>query len=300
MNFVKITFNSAKLVISDKKTNCDYIDDVYGYRERPESELISIEDCIKFEPICNMLHVLFGDRPVATLRGNGLRKMSEDIVEITKNGYMKITTINHYIDKNGKMRDISECTQGKKSPYNSHTKINGVKIGDSYFPGMFTWDTIRRRYMYDDDKFNDIVSHIELYSEIDNVSKTKELSAIDCISKIKESKYAKEASEYFKKMEMTSISNYIETGVADFSSFVKYIAKLGSLLINRYVCKKSSFSGEFLFPVTDLQFDMLCAHGGYATYLDGGVAVFEPKKLDIPSYELLNYVEIKNLKKLCE
>ena len=295
--FIRIKFNSAKLVISNKKTNCDYVHDIEGYRERPEQELISIKDCIRFEPISNMLHVMFSERPAATFRGNGFIKRCDCIDEIAQSGYMKIYTVNSFESSNGNMIGITESTHGKKIPFNSHAKLNNVKIGDEYFKGMFTWDLIKRRYKFsNEEKYNEIISAMEKFSG----KKAGEVSAIECLELIRNSQHADEASEFFKKQKITPASDYIMTGKCNFESFIHYNACFAAMLVNRYVCSKTSFSGEFLFPVTDSQYEMLCMGKHFATYLDGGVAILETRILDIPEYKLFDYEPIKNLKRICE
>ena len=79
MRYIKINFQSAKLIIDDSNYNLNVTD----------KNFVDMNHLIKLEPLSNMLHVLLGERPVPTNKIT-FNKRINSIDDVVKNGYVKI------------------------------------------------------------------------------------------------------------------------------------------------------------------------------------------------------------------
>jgi hypothetical protein len=287
MPYIEIKFNSAKLIIDDIKNTsdvvCDYLNptQINNYADR--KDFVDINEIIKFEPISNLLHVLFGERPVPTNRITHLKRL-EVIDDIVKNGYFKIDNILTYEDKQNKSRFITELTQGKKLPWNSH-KTNKC--------GAITWGDLKRKLILNNyQKYFDLLNKINLYSPIKNP--WDKISLNEVFNLIRETDNVMDLNDYLLTNKLTPLSELL-MGKKDVSGFnVNTINNLSAKTINLFKLNKISLNGSFVFNVSNDMVQKLLNGQQVATYLDGGVAFLTNTDLYYTEYDLEfnNYIKI--------
>lgn len=287
MRLIKITFDSAKLIIDPKKDSDKIIELSYnkkGFcnisRDRYDDEYVDFNTIIKWECVSNMLHVLIGDRPVSSNRKTLYNRVNE-IDDIVKNGYYKINNVFTYTDKNGTVRPQTEFTQGKKIQHNSHAKDLYTKCDGKYVKGNITWSILKRKFLTTDpDKYETIVNNLKKWCNDDNIVDNHTI--VEALIMLRDSKYKDEAIEFFKEIKITPFVNVIENNIdkIDFSSLNSFKCKLATRIVNQYPNFKISINGEFIFNVDDDMYLKLIKGQHLATFLDGGVAELQMESFD--------------------
>lgn len=288
---VKVNFKSAKLCLDNARNTSDVVwRGAEGYTTR--QNFVDFEKPIIFEPISNMMHVLFGDRPSSTFNNNGNSQRIAHIDEIVRNGFYKIDNDFSYYDKNGKLHTASETTHGKKLPWDANNTVKTYnKLSGKEEAGFTTWSYLKNRYYYQVNakkcvegtekarqKYDNFVALLEeIYgSNIFNEDGTANISLVELLNKIGEEGGENKAKvvEYLNNNQMKPLLPFVGE-VATGSFNCNNNGNRAALMINQFVLAKVSFNGSFVFNVTDEEYEMLKKGPRFATYLDGGVASIE-------------------------
>lgn len=281
---VKVTFNSAALCLGKK-------DDVKTH---------PCQSPIKFECVSNMLHVLFGQRPVPTnpmewdkdMTVPTIRKRLSSIDKIAHSGYYKITNTYQYQTKKGESKYCTETTQGKAKACDSKSKSIYTKHKSTTYKGRCTWDDIYLKlYFTDTEKYNNVISSIKTWCKNNHID--KESTILEALDIVKKNGYTNEAVEFFKKVELTPLANYLQ-GKDDpfFDSLQSFTSNLGKKTINQNVNKKVKLDGEFLFEMSTEEFNKLRQGKPFATFMDGGIAEVNYGYIDEFDVDFNNYVKL--------
>ena len=110
MYYLKLKFKNSKLFIS--RNAKDYTFDIYGVYNKRENNLV-LGDSIHTNHVSNLIHVLFGQRPVPSLRPSIYSK-SAKLYDLALNIYLKIDNYMIINKKNNTIEYIKETTQTKK------------------------------------------------------------------------------------------------------------------------------------------------------------------------------------------
>lgn len=261
MRYIKINFQSAKLVIDDSNYKIKVTD----------KNFVDMNHLIKIEPISNMLHVLLGERPVATNKIT-FNKRINFIDDVVKNGYVKIDSALSYKTNSGDLKPNIEFTQGKKSVWDSHMTNIFTKINENEnTKGYMNWGQLKRRFLLNNkEKYYLILDKINEYSPIKNP--WEEMSLSETFNLIRTSERKHDFLNFLIDIKQTPLALLLK-GDSDCSSLNKnYSCNLSAKTVNLYVLKKITVNGSFLLPFDEQLKSNLFKGQGVATYLDGGMA----------------------------
>lgn len=243
--YLILEFKNAGLFRRNIKTK-DKIFDLCNQRDRKD-EFEFVEPITVFQ-ISNMLHVLFGERPVSSVRAS-LYKSILEIEMLAKNSYLKITS---YCDSSGKYQ--SEKIQLNKAVWNSwnpQSFMNWERVkkllGDELF--MQFSEMVK-------DVFKKNISEISFNEVKCRILQNKD-ERIDKMFVIlnKNGKKPLFDSIYGKGNEPTNINKNSRTILTVLSGLDNIIR----------------LSGQIMVPITEENLVKIKQNKGCATILDGGM-----------------------------
>ncbi len=294
MYTVVLSFNSAKLPVEEVGKSKDRINEFGLPKDR---ELVIDKNNpinISFKNISNVIHVLCGCRPAPTYRKSFLKRIPQ-IDDIAKTAMYKITNNISYTTKDGKVKYITEFTQGKKSPYNSHASnmFKTISKDGILVKGRLTWSGLYKRYgIYKKDVYDKFISIFEnIYGKsIKEIQ--KEFTFIDFLIELRKDIYdKKELFSFLKDIKCTPIAKFV-SGCND-ENVVESLhnnkgKNLNALCINTAITKKIAINGEIVFSIDekeDFSREVLKAiidGTRHATFFDGGLVSVK----EITSYDI--------------
>lgn len=298
-NYLLLKFKSARLFRKTERffrksgknnknqQTIDYsfnLDGSYSKRDL----LPSFVEPITVHQISNMLHVLFNERPVSTLRGS-LYNKNEYLFEKAKNSFLKIDTPKY---KKFDNEDYpSEIIQTKKAVWNSWNKSINLD-----------WEIVRR-YIDDKEKFNTFVDNLKIclnfnpvsipfIKVIDLVSELEKEIRISLYSSIKELKNCGGLIYCFGRYDKGNFADPVLSGIT------KRTNNCSAKTNNRAIEYVYVLSGEIVVPVSDDDLDKLKKYSkGYANILDGGFVWFEKiipnKNFNNDEYKLVGDISLE-------
>lgn len=277
---VKIKFESSKLFVNYSVGKGIRVKDnvivnngklFRTYRDRKENDIIPVKNgvigadnfnLIDINQVSNMLHVLFGCRPVSTYHNiyiegvDGVRRplheRLKEIDEIAKNGYYKIVNTPYVEFSRGEKNNLADSSNS--------THITFKKLKTHMLEYYGTTD------MYY--KFLQILSEYtsknvckENYSSVDN--------AILELSEDKKTEFKKNLKQNGFRTESVYVNETFSR-----LHFYKGVAtnSLSSYCTNSTICKSVELYGSFIFEVDNNMYNILVNGKKFATFLDGGVA----------------------------
>lgn len=112
-NYIVLRFRNAKLFRNKRTTKDKVFDDNVNKRDR--FGIPWFVEPITVHHISNMLHVIFGERPVPTVRETGIPYgKNKDIFEMAKNSHLRLDVFYHEA-KDGKQVLVDETVRIKKA-----------------------------------------------------------------------------------------------------------------------------------------------------------------------------------------
>lgn len=300
MAYIKVKVESAKLVLEEKgpMATTDYILKLQKKKKsfqligEKRDNFVDIEEPIQIGCVSNMLHVLFGARPVPSYR-EVLYKSNQDIFNIAKNGFVRIDSLYYYEDKNGVKRPISEFTAGKKNAFNSHSKAVYTNYVGGTVKGDVTWDTLKRRFL--NENYFKYVQITSFLSEKLNIvtDVTKEITFLDALIKVCDNGYKNELICLLTELGgLNILIKFINQKTDDLLEFNSYSCKMASRLNNVHMSHKVTLNCEFIFEVTREQYNILMSGNQCATFLDGGYAYIVPQLYSETDIDFEDYNKI--------
>lgn len=236
------------------------------------------EGHIKINHISNVLHVLFGERPVPKRR-NVNWEVNEYLLNKAKESYIKLDT---YIGEKG---FISENIQTNKEAFDNKSPI--VVLNKLSFEDYICYSSKKGVFIYDDSNFKRFKKLLSEYYNIDYDNSNME----DIVSEIYENPDIIPHDLLIFKGK-TPISNLFKTGVYEVS--VNSYGNKSAMPIYNGFDKIDNISGSILVPVTDEDIVTLSQNKGVATLLDGGL-VYIDKIIDEENIDPEGLVKIEEL-----
>lgn len=265
--YLILNFKSAKLFrkknvnLNKKCKDISYTSYNNTNTDRKEIEPF-IED-ITVHQISNMLHVLFNERPVPSLR-KVFYKRNEDIFNLAQESYLKIDTPtfltktkkNEYFDYH------NEFIQTKKAKYNSFSIVK------------LNWKIVEE-YISDLNKFEIFVKSLNDILNV-NVRSIAFMEIIDMVRDLEKDKRLK-IYENIKNLQGCSGLIYVfgvfkdgKFAQVDLSKITSAPGRSYKTIVNG-IDKYSSLNGQIIIPINDEMIEILENNSkGCATILDGG------------------------------
>lgn len=243
---------------------------------------LTIDKMFALHPIINMLHCLFGYRPVSDRRYSCYTQVSY-IRDIAKNGFFKPAVNLEKIKP--------ECIQASIADYNSHRK--GKPYIDWQYLGLYFEKKHNKAPMkckFKTIPFNDLINTI--FNKIASLSGYESYNDIACISALKiigaNENLFNELKSFFNELEIKNLKALYDLITSDkndinnynyWSSLLNIMRPLSIMCIN----------GSFYFPVSDDDIKQLSKGKLCCSYLDGGLAEIELDEYnDIKVFDNIN------------
>lgn len=223
-----------KIIINDRK-------DCKRYERLIEDEF---DEPITVHQISNLLHVLFGERPVPKNKPV-CYNMIDHYFQMASNSFLKI---NNFTD--GKGNYVSEKIRLNKSSWDAkaETKMN--------------WELTRRLLDEHYQIFIDMVQEV-----FNHTPKTITFKELCLLIKDSKDKRVTDVFDFLKSKRKKSFYNYIFKGI---ESEVSANDRIRLTILNG-IDNKTVFDGSIIVPVNEDDITKLKNSKGCATILDGGV-----------------------------
>lgn len=291
MKYLKVVFEDAALFRNNKSTkDVVLLSRNGGTANRLDTQNENYEEPITVFQVSNLIHVLFGERPVPTFR-NVFYKPIEYYLNKASESYLFVETFNKYNKNKDCYIDNTETIQTKKSVWNSFTKSVDIN-----------WFVIKK-YMRNKYGTSD------LYSEFIKASNT--LFGID-VEKMPFCELRKLylSGEYDTTYILDMLNSNKKTGL---SNYLRDPNKTGGEITTHYINgtrrtynngldKVSVINGSMLIPMYESDIDRLkIVSPGTSTILDGGLiyidGVYDDYELDeLYKYKKVGEISLKKIK----
>lgn len=286
MKYLILNFSDAKLFRRINKDNKNYGCKDYcfnpggSYNKRDEN--FSFIEPITVHQISNMIHVLFNERPVPSLRYCAYDR-NEYYFDKALNSYLKIDTPKI---SNDNSNYYSETTQVRKAVWNS------------WNPAITpNWELVRL-YIDSKEKFDSFIDKVNLLLNIDSLS----LSFLEVIGKIDKLQKNDRLSLYNHITNLKEISGLIyclgfyKDNEFEEPKYSSITAKLNrsARTINFGVEKVVMLSGQIIVPVSDDDIIKLRKSKGCATILDGGLVYIDSVKNE-NNVDVTDFIPVKEI-----
>ena len=284
MDYLKISFKSARLFTSHKDSKDFSFSKYHGkdnnFRKSRKNDW-NFKEPITAYQVSNVIHCLFGERPVPSKR-EVLYKKNEYLFQKANDSYLKITT------------DREEITQMAKAVPDAWSKTASI-----------SWNKIRK---HPKEKVDALIKILDESLNINKSCTTYPIETIlkmirerlnnSCGSEIIKDKNKitweklptddlRNVFEFLRENGLTFLARFIDmTGTSDINKNQNHI-----VLINRSIDSVRVLSGEILVPVTEDDVERLrMFSSGSCTILDGGMVTIEEV---VPGNELDSYKFIR-------
>ena len=271
-HYLILEFKDAKLFRNNRGTKDKIIDQ--WDKESGKDRTQNFKEPITIYQVSNLLHVIFGDRPVPTLR-RSLHKRNDYIFEKAKDSFIRITTPFNLNDSNEK-EYIGEVTQIKKCLWNSWSKtsvINWFKVRLLLEEPLYTYFINELNTVFNLDVTK--LPLTEVRTMINNHSTDYRIEILMGV--------------LIKKLK-TPLVEYINNNVGTFFNMNPRTSRL----VNRGIDKIVKFNGQIIVPLTDEDLERVKLSIGSATLLDGGM-VYIKDILDPEQVNVENFIKISEL-----
>lgn len=280
--YLVIGFRNAKL-FRDKRATKDKVFDCNGVVEDKSGQPWWKEP-ITLHQVSNLLHVLFGERPVPSARRPFLAySRQEDLFLLASKCSLRIDSAKVLDNKNGP-QFIMETTRIKKAMHNAWSK-NALPT---------SWQRIRE---YTEEHFDAFVEKVEAalgkgqlkrkFSDVHQDLAAKLAASIEDYPKGKDYSKAwgmlasKDRSDaivdlllFLKENQMAALASYIIDREAQGGQMNMTKNKTAVTVVNG-VDKAAFLSGSILVPIDDAMIERVRSFAGSMTILDGGMAWIE-------------------------
>lgn len=286
MKTIVISFDSAKLPIKlPNKDGKDKINEFGITKDRTNFIEKTSPIDISYKQISNVIHVLCGCRPAPTCRQSFLKRIS-GIDDIAKTAFYKIDNAVTSIKKDGSEEYIAEFTEGKKSPWNSHSKsVSTITSKNVVFKGRLTWSSLYKRYgIFKKDSYKKMLSIFEriYWDSIENVK--NKYSLVDFLIELRKDNYDKsELISFLDEIKCTPIKEFIKgNDKALLGSLHTNVGQnLNALCNNTAETFKICLNGKIVFFINEDDvfqenvLKLILEGTRHATFFDGGLISVE-------------------------
>ena len=284
MKYLKVVFEDATLFRNNRSTkDVVLLSRNGGTANRLDTQNENYEEPITVFQVSNLIHVLFGERPVPTFR-NVFYKPLEYYLNKASESYLFVETFNKYNKNKDCYIDNTETIQTKKSVWNSFTKSVDIN-----------WFVIKK-YMCN--KY----STSDLYGEFIKASNNlfgmnvEEMPFCELrklyLSGEHDTTYILDMLSTNKK---TGLSNYLRDPNKTGGEITAHYINGTRRTYNNGLDKVSVINGSMLIPMDESDMERLkIVSSGISTILDGGLIYIDGVYDDYELDELYKY------KKVCE
>jgi hypothetical protein len=246
-NYLVLNFKNAKLFRNGKDCK-DYIFDLNGQRKRAgEPQFV---EPITVHQISNLLHVLFGERPVPSNR-KALYPKTQYYFDKAMESYIKVEGYKRFNKSKDRYEYVTETLSTKKAVWNSwnpSVQMNWEVVREYVRPENVQWVLDEIKSLLGIDPYSLSFNNIR--------ARLVKLNIEDFLQGLRE-------------RQLTGLAQYIQNPnlAVQLTNKLKHTA----LNINNGIEKVVILRGEILIPVSDEDVEKLRQHKGCATILDGGM-----------------------------
>jgi hypothetical protein len=241
--YLILEFKNAGLFKKNRDTK-DKSFDMFGRKERKEMQEY-IEPITVFQ-VSNMIHVLFGERPVPINR----EVLSSSIPYLFEKALQSYIKIDSYKDSKGNFQ--SEKIQTKKA------------VGNSWSPVSYMyWERVSK--LLDEDLYKYFIATLNEVFKINVIDKN--FSEIKRMIKQTDSVVLTDLFNLLKKKGCTSLYEFVYN---DILSDVNKNPKIQFTVVTG-LDKIIRLNGQIVIPVNDDDINKIKQNKGCATILDGGI-----------------------------
>lgn len=282
--YLVLSFRDAGLIITDNKTNggkqtMDKLPySLYEDNSRDVSD--RFVEPITIYQISNVLHKLFGERPVPTFRYSNAKR-NDYLFEKASECYLKLDNI---LDKNDKyIKETFMINKGVHNAYDPTFTLNWIKVKKMLY-----------NFKFDNTLYDEFLIMIkDLYNETPNT-----ISFANLVDKIKtNTENVKLVDDFFSKYKLKTFMYIFK----DQGKLINSIPAIQNT-INYGKDYISLFKGTIYVPINDDDIQRIQDGPGVSTILDGGLVKIEGIVYD---YDLpqdigkkVNEISTKQLKDL--
>lgn len=242
---------------------------------------LTIDKMFALHPITNMLHCLFGYRPVSDRRYSCYNQV-QGITSIAKSGFFKPA-----VDLE-KLK--TECIQASIAEYDSNREITYLDwiYLELYIKGKYYCNI--GKYKFKSIPFAELI--INIFNKITHLSGYNSYNDVALKSALKiigsNENATKELRDFFDELEVKGLESLYKLMISDNSNINKCNFR-SSLLNIMKVLSMMCINGSFYFPVSDDDIKQLAKGKLCCTYLDGGLAEIELDEYnDIKIFDNIN------------
>lgn len=230
---------------------------------------------ITVNQISNMLHVLFGERPVPSFRSVSYNKV-DHYYDMALKSYLSISNpkVEHKLSDKVFIQNgyISEIIQTKKAMNNSWSKS-----------GALTWERVFQ--LLKKEVYEHFIKELSAILKINPLDYTTEQIKEKLLSYVTVEVINGKPFYHINDVRLTnlykylcdnkksSLYNYLIGNAKDMGDINKN--KDISITVNTNIEKVCSLSGQIYVPVTDMDIEKLKSQKGCATLLDGGLVLIK-------------------------
>lgn len=245
----------------------DFVSDIDGKRKRVETS--AYEEPINVHHISNVLHVLFNERPVPSLRKVSFQRV-EHYYNMALNSYLRIDSIKY--KRGDKEYYIPEKIQTKKSVYNAHSTEE-----------VMYWARLKKAV--GEDLYAEFLTIMySLFGSNIVKNKTLEEVIIDLNLNFKNNKQLLAFYNKLKQDGKTSVFDYLTNK----SRTNINAARSVKLTINNGFEEITKLFGRIVISLEEKDIENLQNSSGVATILDGGlvyiVGLIPSNKINLSSF----------------
>ena len=278
MKYLKLNFRNAGY-FQDSSRSKDFIFDLGGQKKRAEGNRYVAP--ITAHHISNMLHVLMGERPKASLRQTLIEKQ-EDIFQIANNSYLKIDSFTALNKTKNEYYYPRESMTLRKAVWNSFYTTQT----------LIYWKRIEN--LLEEDLSLQFITLLDKLFKCDTIMKYSCESALTKLNK--EFLNNKELQEFIillkakGKMPLVNAIN----GQLDASMNMNDRTLITTTFGVDYITR---ISGSIIVPLDELHLEKIKQNKGTATLLDGGFVYIESLEdgghIDADAFD--NYTKVSDI-----
>jgi len=291
-----LKFDGAKLFRKTDRNNVNLPSKdnvIVSHRSYEKRDVIpSFVEPITVHQISNMIHVLFNERPVPSLRRCYYSKILYYFNK-AKDSYIRIDTpkVSRYIDKQDYYYETTTVKKALENSYNTNVYVN--------------WEIVKN-YIGDEAKFITFVNKLDELLKIKSQTipfvevreKVKSLltkdEKLDLYAVITDLKNIKGLVDYFGAYKADNNGVYSFNKSIDCALTQKNST---SIVVNSGIEKAAVLYGEILVPVSEDDIKKLKSSKGCANLLDGGLVwihdVIDDEDLSTQGYTLVGSISDK-------
>ena len=285
MKYLKLSFQSARLFRNNKGSKNKHIELIYDdkmgklvMKKTNRSALGNFEEPIALNHISNVIHCLFGERPVPFFK-KVIYKRNDYLYEKAKESFLYIQP--HYINKQGEKCFMKETITTSKSDYNSVSTNVTISWQNVKYAMNFNEDILKEMKLYFESLLKEEVSELVPFPEY--IRKLRKIS--DKVDK-----------DFFKTRKLTSIYSYILDEENAYHITKLYNRNKTGQTINRGVETCYVLNGKIIVPITEADEEHLDKYSqGSCNILDGGLVTIDSIVNNLSKRELGDFRKCSEL-----